>query len=668
MRIVAAALLSLLATTERLLLMIGARYRLLLLVLCALVMGELAAVALEPQTLDSDGRGRGTAVTLNYCRASFHRIRRYQSKRVLIEEQEKILNNLNLNGIGDEEVIKLYSSVLDEIGKVQIAEREVTALHDKFRKGVHRQVGMTALAMGSQLALGSVNGAVRSGVNSWLDYRDLSWTREFDVWKVEKDRMTALVDKSTTFLDTFWKLAQKKNIPDRWLVRGDDLDALEDAVREPDPEKRYRILKRMEPFMECYPPYWYFLARATQMRGEFSQAATIYDRVALLAHGHFRKDDMLAACLANKALIQEHLKLPDSDKSAHDALAYSSSVWEANLLCAQVLEKYGQLQEAEDAILRNLDVDLERPVSSLALVGLYYRNNRKAGLEQLLATDNVVNALPVSAILMCLEKSGLDKAPPAVVKKLRDSLMVTVEARFGLDDVAISCDATWMPQTHKVRLAVPALDGTQQWLDTNAIALVEQRPKMFEVSQSQSTPNLSEKSVAQALGPAEFAIRFKSAIEAGNPLTASAAGLFGASLVFIPTHVADGTPITVTLGNAPTRRGGKHSVWGSAAAPSEINYGKLSVNLASDPATVAVRGAEKKAEATPTVTDGGGKNSDRQKPRARIVDVVPLVEAAADDNDSLPMFEPMPETPTSSKKDGTPPPPEEIEAVRPKSP
>lgn len=643
--------------------MTGARHRLLALLLAVFVAAEVTAFAFEPQALDSDGRGRGTAVTLNYCRASFHRIRRYQSKRVLIEEQEKILNNLNLNGIGDEEIIKLYSAVLDEISKVQIADREVVVLHDKFRKGVHRQVGMTAFAMGSHLALGSVDGAVRSGVNSWLDYRDLSWTREFDVWKVEKDRMTALVDKSTTFLDTFWKLAQKKSIPDRWLVRGDDLDALEDAVRESDPEKRLRILKRMEPFMECYPPYWYFLARAVQTRGDFQQAVAIYDRVALLAHGHFRKDDMLAACLANKAMIQEHLKQPGSDKSARDALNYSSAVWEANLLCAQVLERHGQIQEAEDAILRNLDVDLEKPVSALSLVGLYYRTNRKAGLEQLLATENIVNALPVSALLMCLERAGVERVPLAVVKKLRDSLLVTVDARFGLDDVAISCDGTWMPQSHKVRLAITAQDGATQWLDTNAIALVEQRPKMFDVSTSNSGPNLSDKSVAQALAPAEFAIRFKSAIEVGNPLSASAASLFGATLVFIPNQLPEATPIAVTLGNALTRRGGKPSVWGSAAAPAEITYGKTIVNLASEPATVFVRGTEKRPETSaPVTTDTNGKEFDRKKPRGRILDVIPLNEVTADDAESTP----LPGKPTGiTKPADIPPPPEEIDVVRP---
>ena len=125
-----------------------------------------SAIADDVPHPNPDSRGRSTAVALNYCRASFHRIRRYQSKRVLIEEQDKILNNLNLNGIGDEEVIKLYSAVLDEISKVQIADREVTSMHERYRKTLFRQAGASAFAVGSHMALGSVDGAVRSGVIS----------------------------------------------------------------------------------------------------------------------------------------------------------------------------------------------------------------------------------------------------------------------------------------------------------------------------------------------------------------------------------------------------------------------------------------------------------------------------------------------------------------------
>ena len=56
---------------------------------------------------------RTTAVALNYCRAALHRIRRQADKSVFLEEQTRILNNLDLNRIEDPEVISLYKSILD---------------------------------------------------------------------------------------------------------------------------------------------------------------------------------------------------------------------------------------------------------------------------------------------------------------------------------------------------------------------------------------------------------------------------------------------------------------------------------------------------------------------------------------------------------------------------
>ncbi|MFP6769334.1 MAG: hypothetical protein VB859_14260, partial [Planctomycetaceae bacterium] len=85
-----------------------------------------AAEAKRLAELEKDRRA--TAVALNYCRASFHRIRKNPSKAVMLEEQGKILNNLNLSGIADQEIIKLYSAVLDEIHQVEIAEKERVAL------------------------------------------------------------------------------------------------------------------------------------------------------------------------------------------------------------------------------------------------------------------------------------------------------------------------------------------------------------------------------------------------------------------------------------------------------------------------------------------------------------------------------------------------------------
>jgi hypothetical protein len=80
---------------------------------------------------DDEGVRRSTAVTLNYCRASFYRIQKMPTLRVLVEEQEKILNNVDLNGIADQEVIKLYTGVLVEISEIRLSDRERVVLDDK---------------------------------------------------------------------------------------------------------------------------------------------------------------------------------------------------------------------------------------------------------------------------------------------------------------------------------------------------------------------------------------------------------------------------------------------------------------------------------------------------------------------------------------------------------
>src|SRR5689334_24034379 len=139
----------------------------------------------SPQPLDDDAR-RSAAVALNYSRAALHHIRQNPSKRVLWEEQEKILNHLNLNGVADEEVLKLYSGVLDEISQVQIADREKVFLKDKFRHQFRSQVTTQAFNLAAEIATANYVNAARTGANSWWDYRNMTVSHDMDLWKVEK--------------------------------------------------------------------------------------------------------------------------------------------------------------------------------------------------------------------------------------------------------------------------------------------------------------------------------------------------------------------------------------------------------------------------------------------------------------------------------------------------
>jgi len=196
---------------------------------------------------DDEAVRRSTAVTLNYCRASFYRIQKSPTLHVLVEEQEKILNNLDLNGIADQEVVKLYTGVLVEISEVRMADRERHVIQEKYRTALGTVLTGDAFDFGTQLASAQYLAAVRTGARSWWDYRNTETGRDTDVFHADQKRLMAFTDKSAQFLDTFWKLARDRKIPDRWLVRNQDLSKLAAAMRDHQQSGRCACKKRRLP-------------------------------------------------------------------------------------------------------------------------------------------------------------------------------------------------------------------------------------------------------------------------------------------------------------------------------------------------------------------------------------------------------------------------------------
>jgi len=411
---------------------------------------EAAAPTAPAQASATEKASLSTAVALNYCRASFHRIRKHQTEDVLLEEQEKILNNLNLGQVDDPEVIALYTAVLDEISQIGLAEKERAMFHTNHAAQLRRQVTWDAVAFGTDLMTAQFGSAVKTGANSWWDYRNRVFQRNMDIHKIEKTRVTTVVQRSSQFLDTFWKLARKKNIPDRWLVRGDDLDQLETAMQEKDPEVRLRVLRRMEPFMEAYPPYWYYVGRTQQELGKLSDAIAMYSRLEGLGTGYFRKDELLATAMANQAAIQDYLGDSQAIASAHKALEYSTDVWEANLMAARVLQRRGQITDAEDAILRNLDVNLEQSQSHVFLASLYYFSRDEKKLLAMMNDPQAVAHLPAPVLLRCAALVGVEQAPPLVVNNILASLEAFPRNGLGSDQVTVRVGYAW--QLHLARL------------------------------------------------------------------------------------------------------------------------------------------------------------------------------------------------------------------------
>ncbi len=386
-----------------------------------------------------EAAARRTAVALNYCRSSFYRIGRSPTKAVLSEEKRKILNNLNLTSIQDEEVVCLYSGVLDEISSIHIADREKHVVDNGYGKSWQSLASFTAFGLLTDATELNYASMVRRGATSWWDYRGMQVNHDMELWKVEKTRMTAIQTKSSNFLDASWKLARKRNIPDRWLLRDTDLERLETAMQEPDPEVRLRLLARMEPFMECYPPYWYYTGRTQQRIGKFIDAEKTYSRLADLGDGHFRRDEMLAASMANLASIRDYLKMADADTAAEQALRHTTDSWEVNLTAAMVLLRHGEIAMAEDAVLRNLDSDLEAEQSKVALLAVYAREGDPAKILARLGDAATVARTPIPVLLRCASALKGQTLPRPAAERLQASL----HGYFGRDDFVLVADPAW---------------------------------------------------------------------------------------------------------------------------------------------------------------------------------------------------------------------------------
>jgi hypothetical protein len=484
-------------------------YRLVL-VLTALALTVLSATADDSEGVTEEDRFQ-TAVALNYCRAAFHHIRKTPTKAMLVQQQEQILNNLNLDGIDDPEIIRLYTAVLDEIGDIEIADRERHLLRSQYRRNITQQLTWDILAFGTQLATAQVAGAIKTGANSWWDFRSETLTRDRNLLKVDSAQMNGVVQKSSQFLDTFWKLAQKRDIPDRLLIRGTDLDRLDSAMQEQNAEVRLRVLRRMEPFMEAYPPYWYYVARTQQSLARWTDASETYGRLAKLGHGHFRRDDMLATGLANRAAIEDYLGLETAVASAEEALSYSTEVWEANLLCARVLERHERFVDAEDAILRNLDVALETHHSRVFQVSLYYHSGDRQKLAKVLSDRQAVAQLPMAALIRCAAMLGPDETPSHITQMVARSIEGRPRVQFGADDFVLSATPAWQ------------LDLAEAHLIYNG--------QEIPVAE----PHLSEKS---------HQLRFVAPQDWGNPLTTAGESADVAVLLSYP----DETSIRISFG------------------------------------------------------------------------------------------------------------------------
>jgi hypothetical protein len=157
-------------------------------------------------------------------------------------------------------------------------------------------------------------------------------------------------------------------------------------------------------------------------------------------------------------------------------------------MCARVLGRNGRVAEAEDAVLRNLDVNLEREQSVAALLSLYTLQGNTAKLRARLTNPALVRSVSMPMLIRAAAVLGPRRLPEAIMAHWASSLTAHYELNYGPDDFVLVTTPLWNLQTSEMSLVV--------------------RDESFRQSTIAMTPGQSE-------------VRFARIGEIGHPLYAS---------------------------------------------------------------------------------------------------------------------------------------------------
>ena len=217
-----------------------------------------------------------------------------------------------------------------------------------------------------------------------------------NIWRLEKDTIAQINELRKSFLDAYWKVIKRYNIPDEWRLSEEQLQRAVQVFQETDSEKRLRQLLDMEHDFTMFPPFWYRLARTYHEIGQFRKALILYHQFENERFSFFRQDHELSSALMDKILLVQSVKalqpsLLEEMDVAVDIPSYIKRItdnspydWQKNLFAALQYIALEEYTEAEKLLHRNIDNDDEVGVNTTVLGEMYALTDDNEKLSSLI--------------------------------------------------------------------------------------------------------------------------------------------------------------------------------------------------------------------------------------------------------------------------------------------
>jgi tetratricopeptide (TPR) repeat protein len=307
--------------------------------------------------------------SLNLIAVSLTHILTYNDKVVLDQEYNTIINNLNLGNIPDADIIALLQELMDLLTNSKIQDHERDYLLTRFDKNVQTELKnrMRSRIFDTDLVLNPYAGILKSVLYTgsfYFNYRSQmdSYAKEKEEgkWEIEAKTMQGFNNFYKKLLKYSWDLMRRYDLPDEWRLNEKQLRDYTDILKEPDLERRYRKLERIENSFKKFPPYWYYRGQAAQEIGNNKEAMDCFNQFQQinLDNGHtafIDSPDMIRA--VGPALLLN--ARPDVFNRIMDMVMKNDKVNNYDLLWL-----YGELRNSD--ILKKIQPEFDRVLLQVA--------------------------------------------------------------------------------------------------------------------------------------------------------------------------------------------------------------------------------------------------------------------------------------------------------------
>jgi tetratricopeptide (TPR) repeat protein len=394
-----------------------------------------------------------TAIILNYAHSALHKITSAQDSVILEEQYNDVLNNIDLTQINDRETVQVLRSLLVSLKSYKLKNQEVEMLEEHYEE----VVGNVMLMM-SRDAISAANGLdivsqlpspmslMDTAASGYVNYKNnltlAGHAFDHSKFRLEKQALLELSSLQSQFLELYWLIMRRYEIPDEMRISEKQLGYLQNAISDTDAQRKYRKLSSVIDEYKAFPDASYYYALAALNVGKQQEAKRYFQQVAEMDVNLFRQNTTLALSYMNLSMLAE--SKDERDDYLSKMMLETPLDGRKNLFAALSYMESKEYQKANARLQVNLDND------TFVLLSMKYQN-----LLSILLKDNHTYDVSFTKLLESTYGSGRDlfymsaqhpelRQLEHVIDKVGSISMEATTTLFGSEIIEVTIPQRWI--------------------------------------------------------------------------------------------------------------------------------------------------------------------------------------------------------------------------------